>query len=51
LNGAAAIVNMKTGLATLTQTPGGRVQGLVVPNGGGASGGVPGQNPNVKAPP
>ena len=37
LNGAAAIVNMKTGLATLTQAPGGRVQGLVVPNGGGAS--------------
>lgn len=32
LNGAAAIVNMKTGIATLTQAPGGRVQGLVVPN-------------------
>lgn len=32
LNGAAAIVNMKTGVATLTQAPGGRVQGLVVPN-------------------
>ncbi len=39
LNGAAAVVNMKTGLATLTQAPGGRVQGLVVPNG---SGGAPG---------
>ena len=39
LNGAAAVVNMKTGLATLTQAPGGRVQGLVVPNasGGGSS--------------
>jgi lipopolysaccharide export system protein LptA len=37
LNGAAAIVNMKTGLATMTQAPGGRVQGLVVPNGGGGS--------------
>ncbi len=35
LNGAAAVVNMKTGLATLTQAPGGRVQGLVVPNGSG----------------
>ena len=35
LNGAAAIVNMKTGLATMTQAPGGRVQGLVVPNGSG----------------
>ena len=38
LNGAAAVVNMKTGLATLTQAPGGRVQGLVVPNGSGGSG-------------
>jgi len=35
LNGAAAIVNMKTGVATLTQAPGRRVQGLVVPNGSG----------------
>ena len=46
LNGAAAIVNMKTGLATLTQAPGGRVEGLVVPNGSGdaanaAGGGKP----------
>jgi lipopolysaccharide export system protein LptA len=32
LNGAAAIVNMKTGVATIVQTPGVRVQGLVVPN-------------------
>jgi lipopolysaccharide export system protein LptA len=32
LNGAAAIVNMKTGVATLTQTPGARVEGLIVPN-------------------
>jgi lipopolysaccharide export system protein LptA len=32
LNGAAAIVNMKTGVATIVQTPGARVQGLVVPN-------------------
>jgi len=39
LNGAAAIVNMKTGLATLTQAPGGRVQGLVVPNGSGGGAG------------
>jgi lipopolysaccharide export system protein LptA len=41
LNGAAAIVNMKTGLATLTQAPGGRVQGLVVPNGAGGGSGTP----------
>ncbi len=32
LNGQAAIVNMRTGLATLTQDPGDRVQGLIVPN-------------------
>jgi lipopolysaccharide export system protein LptA len=37
LNGAAAVVNMKTGRATLTQAPGGRVQGLLVPNGSGGS--------------
>ncbi len=38
LNGAAAIVNMKTGLATMTEDPGARVQGLIVPNdSGGAS--------------
>jgi lipopolysaccharide export system protein LptA len=40
LNGAAAIVNMKTGLATMTQAPGTRVQGLVVPNGSGGGGGT-----------
>lgn len=33
LNGAAAIVNMKTGIATMTEAPGARVQGLVVPAG------------------
>jgi lipopolysaccharide export system protein LptA len=32
LNGAEAIVNMKTGVATMVQRPGGRVQGLIVPN-------------------
>ncbi len=37
LNGQAAVVNMKTGLATLTQAPGERVKGLLVPNGGGGS--------------
>jgi len=38
LNGAAAIVNMKTGLATMTEVPGMRVKGLVVPNASGGSG-------------
>ena len=32
LNGQAAIVNMHTGLANLTEDPGDRVQGLIVPN-------------------
>lgn len=32
LNGAAAIVNMHTGIATLSEDPGARVQGLIVPN-------------------
>ena len=40
LNGAAAIVNMKTGLATMSEDPGARVQGLIVPN--EAGGAVPG---------
>ena len=31
LNGAAAIVNMHTGLATMTEAPGARVRGLIVP--------------------
>ncbi len=34
LNGAAAIINMKTGIATMTEDPGARVQGLIVPNEG-----------------
>ena len=32
LDGQAAIVNMRTGIATLTNDPGERVQGLIVPN-------------------
>ncbi len=42
LNGAAAIVNMHTGLATLSQNPGARVEGLIVPSGPGAGPGAPG---------
>jgi lipopolysaccharide export system protein LptA len=39
LNGREAIVNMRTGVARLVSTPGGRVQGLIQPNqdNGGAS--------------
>ena len=42
LNGAAAVVNMKTGLASLTQAPGARVHGLVVPNGNAGADRPPG---------
>ena len=34
LNGAAAIVDMHTGIATMTEAPGARVRGLIVPNSG-----------------
>ena len=32
LNGDDAVINLRTGVSTLTRTPGSRVQGLVVPN-------------------
>lgn len=32
LQGAAAIINMHTGIATMTEAPGARVSGLIVPN-------------------
>jgi lipopolysaccharide export system protein LptA len=32
LNGREAIVNMRTGVARLVSSPGGRVQGLIMPN-------------------
>ncbi|WP_415474374.1 LptA/OstA family protein [Acetobacter persici] len=37
IQGAAAIINMHTGLATMTERPGSRVSGLVVPNNGDGS--------------
>ncbi|NHO19150.1 LptA/OstA family protein [Acetobacter oeni] len=39
LQGSAAIINMHTGIATMTERPGARVSGLVVPNNDGSSGG------------
>lgn len=39
LQGAAAIINMHTGVATMTEQPGGRVSGLIVPNNGNSNGG------------
>ncbi|MBE7210045.1 MAG: hypothetical protein INR65_03415 [Gluconacetobacter diazotrophicus] len=52
LNGAAAIVNMKTGIATLSENPGARVQGLIVPgdNGGPVGGNAPGAPAAPKRP-
>ncbi len=52
LNGAAAIVNMHTGIATMTEDPGARVQGLIVPNEGGgpAGGGGTPRGPTPAAP-
>ncbi|MFH7810905.1 LptA/OstA family protein [Acetobacter lovaniensis] len=37
IQGAAAIINMHTGIATMTERPGGRVSGLIVPNNGDSS--------------
>ncbi len=50
LNGAAAIVNMHTGIATMTEDPGARVQGLIVPNeaGGGTGGANDGRGSGAK---
>jgi lipopolysaccharide export system protein LptA len=42
LNGDEAIINMRTGVSTLTRNPGSRVQGLVVPNDGSVPRGAPG---------
>ena len=44
LNGDEAVVNMRTGISTLSRNPGGRIQGLVVPNDTQAAG-VPGAKP------
>jgi len=55
LNGDEALVNMQTGISTLVRDPGGRVQGLVVPNdaslGQGEQPGKPAANPGQPATP
>jgi len=43
LNGDEAVVNMHTGISTLSKNPGGRIQGLVVPN--DATGAAPSAKP------
>lgn len=52
INGPAADVNMRTGVARIIADPGGRVQGVVVPNstppgGGTPGGGIPGATPQA----
>jgi lipopolysaccharide export system protein LptA len=49
VNGSEAVVNMKTGVATLLAGDSGRVNGLMVPN--DQSGGPPGENSGTKATP
>lgn len=52
LNGDEAIVNLRTGVSTLTKAPGARVEGLVVPNDATAKSGDPlGGGPALKAKP
>ncbi|GAC1343260.1 MAG: hypothetical protein NVSMB18_18700 [Acetobacteraceae bacterium] len=48
LNGDEALVNMQTGISTLVRDPGGRVQGLVVPNDTSVPQGGPGAKPPAK---
>lgn len=48
LNGPAADVNMRTGIARMIADPGGRVQGMIVPNDAQAAAGAP---PPAKVPP
>lgn len=53
VNGAEAVVNMKTGIATLLAGPGGRVSGLVMPNdqsSGVLAGAPPGKGASDKQP-
>jgi lipopolysaccharide export system protein LptA len=45
LNGQESIVNMRTGVARLVNTPGQRVQGLIVPNSQGGEAVRPRANP------
>jgi lipopolysaccharide export system protein LptA len=48
LNGDEAVINLKTGVSTMERNPGGRVQGLVVPNDAQAG---PGATPGAKSGP
>ena len=49
LNGDEAVVNMRTGISTLSRNPGKRVEGLVVPNDATGSG-ADAKKPTAKAP-
>ena len=45
LNGDEAVINLKTGVSTMQRRPGGRVEGLVVPNDTQAKPAAPGSTP------
>lgn len=45
INGPAADVNMKTGVARMIADPGGRVQGMIMPNDAQGAAGMPGAAP------
>ena len=50
LNGDEAVVNLRTGISTLNKAPGGRIQGLVVPNDAAAASAAPGAPATPDAP-
>ena len=50
MNGDEAIVNMHTGISTLTHTPGKRVEGLVVPNDASTAGASSGSSSGASGP-
>ena len=50
LNGDEALVNMRTGVSTITRVPGQRVEGLVVPNDTSSKAGAGGEKPGAASP-
>jgi lipopolysaccharide export system protein LptA len=50
LNGDEALVNMRTGVSTITRVPGQRVEGLVVPNDTSSKGGPGSEKPGGEKP-
>ena len=50
LNGDEALVNMRTGVSTITRVPGQRVEGLVVPSDASSKGAAGGEKPGAANP-